>query len=288
MPINPHNLYGASSVNSEHWGTFTEVLEVQGKTAQWYDNKTKQQVTGIIDGVGFVLAPPYCGIDLDHIINPATGEIIPEAQDIISVMNSYAELSPSGTGVHIIYKGDIHTDWKKKKPINDTSELETYQTGRYFTVTGNKFNDVSTVEEREANAEAVYNCYFADSQMIEQPAPNNTSCTAVLHLNMSDSEIMGRLLRYAKPHAKSFLVVFLVMLFSIAYDIIAPILIGKIESFIKNDFEMSYLLSHVAVYAGILLISLACTYIQSIVLQKTGQKIISAIREDLFVHIESL
>lgn len=192
MPINPHNLYGASSVNSEHWGTFAEALEVQGKTAQWYDNKTKQQVTGIIDGVGFVLAPPYCGIDLDHIINPATGEIIPEAEDIISVMNSYAELSPSGTGVHIIYKGDIHTDWKKKKPINDTSELEMYQTGRYFTVTGNKFNDVSTVEEREANAEAVYNCYFANSQPITQPAPDNNSCTAVVHLNMSDSEIIEK------------------------------------------------------------------------------------------------
>lgn len=192
IPINPHSLYGASSVKSEQWGTFDEVLQVQGKAAQWYDSKTKQQVTGTIDGVGFVLAPPYCGIDLDHIINPATGEIIPEAQDIINTMDSYAELSPSGTGIHIIYKGNVHNDWKNKKHITDTAELEMYQTGRYFTVTGNRFNDVSTVEEREANAEAVYNCYFTDNQPIIQPVINNNSCTAVTPLNLSDSEIIEK------------------------------------------------------------------------------------------------
>lgn len=192
IPINPRSLYGASSVKPEQWGTFDEVLQVQGKTAQWYDSKTKQQVTGTIDGVGFVLAPPYCGIDLDHIINPSTGEIIPEAQDIINSMDSYAELSPSGTGIHIIYKGNVHSDWKNKKHITDTAELEMYQTGRYFTVTGNRFNDVSTVEEREANAEAVYNFYFADNQPIVQSTTHNNSCTAVTPLNLSDSEIIEK------------------------------------------------------------------------------------------------
>ncbi len=106
--------------------------------------------------------------------------------------------------------------------------------------------------------------------------------------HMKDSEILRRLLRYAKPHWRSFLLVLLVMTFSIAYDIISPLLIGALEEAIKDEFEMSYLLSMVAVYAGILIVSLVCTYIQAIVLQKTGQRILSAIREDLFVHIESL
>ncbi len=106
--------------------------------------------------------------------------------------------------------------------------------------------------------------------------------------NMKDSEIMKRLLVYAKPHAKSFLLVLFVMLFSIAYDVISPLLVGKIEEMIKDDFEMPRLLAMVAVYGAILLVSLVCTYIQAIVLQKTGQRIISKIREDLFVHIESL
>ena len=106
--------------------------------------------------------------------------------------------------------------------------------------------------------------------------------------NMKDGEITKRLLKYAKPHIWSFVFVGLVMLFSIAYDIISPLLIGYIEELIKADFEMKHLLILVAVYAGILLISLFCSYIQAIVLQKTGQKIVSKIREDLFVHIESL
>ena len=106
--------------------------------------------------------------------------------------------------------------------------------------------------------------------------------------NMKDSEIVRRLLVYAKPHIKSFVFVLLLMVFSIAYEIISPLLVGYIEGMIKDDFEMRGLLSIVAVYAGILIVSLICTYVQSIVLQKTGQKILSALRQDIFTHIESL
>ncbi|MCH5184470.1 MAG: ABC transporter ATP-binding protein, partial [Oscillospiraceae bacterium] len=106
--------------------------------------------------------------------------------------------------------------------------------------------------------------------------------------NMKDGEIVRRLLHYARPHVRSLLLVLLVMLFSIAYDILSPLLIGQIEEMIKNDFPMRRLLIAVAVYAGILLVSLACTYIQAILLQIVGQKILSRLREDLFTHIESL
>ena len=106
--------------------------------------------------------------------------------------------------------------------------------------------------------------------------------------NMKDGEITKRLLKYAKPHVWSFALVGLVMIFSIAYDIISPLLIGYIEEMIKVDFEMKPLLILVFIYAGILAVSLVCSYVQAIVLQKTGQKIVSKIREDLFVHIESL
>ena len=106
--------------------------------------------------------------------------------------------------------------------------------------------------------------------------------------NMKDSEILKRLLIYAKPYVGSFIFVLVIMLVSIAYDIVSPLIVGRIEEMIKDDFEMSRLLSMVAVYAGILVVSLVSSYIQAIVLQKTGQKILSNIREDLFVHIESL
>ncbi|MBR6604195.1 MAG: ABC transporter ATP-binding protein [Clostridia bacterium] len=106
--------------------------------------------------------------------------------------------------------------------------------------------------------------------------------------SMKDGEISKRLLVYAKPHIKSFVFVLLLMAFSIAYEIISPLLVGYIEGMIKDDFEMSRLMAIVIVYAAILLLSLACSYVQAIVLQKTGQKILSALREDIFTHIESL
>ena len=106
--------------------------------------------------------------------------------------------------------------------------------------------------------------------------------------NIPDKEIVKRLLKYAKPYWKNFLLVLLVMLFSISYDIIAPILIGDIQGLVKTDFALPDLFVRVGIYASILLISLVATYTQAIVLQKTGQKIISNIREDLFKHIEQL
>ncbi len=106
--------------------------------------------------------------------------------------------------------------------------------------------------------------------------------------NMKDSEIILRLLKYAKPHVPAFILVFFIMLISIAYDIVSPLIIGQIEEMIKLDFELNKLFLAVGVYASILVVSLVSTYVQSILLQKTGQKILSTLREDIFTHIESL
>jgi len=106
--------------------------------------------------------------------------------------------------------------------------------------------------------------------------------------NMDDGELVRRLLKYAKPYTGQFLLVLGLMVFSIAYDIISPLIIGNIEEMIKADFEMKRLFAMVAVYASILVISLICSYFQAIILQRTGQRIVSNIRDDLFVHIESL
>ncbi|MDE7249236.1 MAG: ABC transporter ATP-binding protein, partial [Lachnospiraceae bacterium] len=106
--------------------------------------------------------------------------------------------------------------------------------------------------------------------------------------NMPDGEIIRRLLQYAKPYWKSFVIVFIVMLFSIVYDLISPLIVGRIQGLIKADFELSRLHTMVGVYVGILIVSMVCTYLQAMILQKTGQKILSRMRLDVFTHIESL
>ena len=106
--------------------------------------------------------------------------------------------------------------------------------------------------------------------------------------HMKDGEIVRRLLVYARPYRGQFLFVGCIMLVGIAYDILSPTIVGKVTDLIKDDFELSELYRLVAVYAGILIVSMVCVYIQAIVLQRVGQKIISGMREDLFIHIESL
>ena len=104
---------------------------------------------------------------------------------------------------------------------------------------------------------------------------------------MKDSELMRRLLRYAKPYKGQFALAFFVMLVSIAYDVVSPLMVGRIDM-VKGTFELPRLFAYVAIYAGILVVSMVCTYLQAIILQKTGQKILSALRMDVFTHIESL
>jgi len=106
--------------------------------------------------------------------------------------------------------------------------------------------------------------------------------------HMDDKVLISRLLHYAKPYWKNFLAVFFVMVFSIIYDLLSPLLIGHIQDTIKDPFELNYLFRLVGLYASILVVSLIGTYLQAMILQKTGQKILSQIRLDTFTHIEKL
>ncbi len=104
----------------------------------------------------------------------------------------------------------------------------------------------------------------------------------------SDGEIVRRLLAYARPYWKEFLLVFFIMIVSVIYDVVSPLLVGHIQGIIKGEFELTYLFRMVGCYAGILVISLLGTYFQAMILQKIGQKILAQLRLDIFTHIEGL
>ncbi|MBR4767972.1 MAG: ABC transporter ATP-binding protein [Lachnospiraceae bacterium] len=106
--------------------------------------------------------------------------------------------------------------------------------------------------------------------------------------NMKDTEIIRRLFKYAIVYWKQYIIVFFTMVVSIAFSIVSPRIIGDVEEVVCRKFEMNELLYRVVFYVVILLISQGAAYIQAIMLQRIGQKILSAIRLDLFEHIESL
>jgi putative DNA primase/helicase len=124
VPYEPGTFSRASSTDLMTWKTFSAAIA---------DYKCEVRDNGGPGGIGFVFssADPFCGIDLDKCRNPETGEIAPWAQEIIDrVQNGYIELSPSGTGVHIIVKGTVRAGGMRNGPI------EMYSRSRYFAITG--------------------------------------------------------------------------------------------------------------------------------------------------------
>ena len=105
---------------------------------------------------------------------------------------------------------------------------------------------------------------------------------------MRDREIFLRLIKYAKPHRKAFALAIVIMILSTAYDLLSPLLLGQIEGLLESDFGLPALYVKVGWFFGILAVSVVCTYAEALILQKIGQKILTALREDVFRHIESL
>jgi putative DNA primase/helicase len=105
----------ASSTDLLTWSTFQEALEA-------YEN-------GDFAGLGFVFssADSYTGIDLDNCVD-ADGEIALWALEIVRYFDSYTELSATGSGLHIIVRGEV--------PNRRTGDVEVYSLKRFFTVTG--------------------------------------------------------------------------------------------------------------------------------------------------------
>ena len=97
-------------------------------------------------GVGFVLAPPYVGVDLDGCRNPESGELAPWARKIVDRLDAYTEISPSGTGLHILLRARVPNGARKKRTLEGMAggkqaAVEVYAAGRYFAFTGNVFEE---------------------------------------------------------------------------------------------------------------------------------------------------
>ena len=121
VPYTPGTERRASSTELMTWSTFEQALAAYEVGEPPYD------------GIGFVFcsADPFVGIDLDDCIDPESRELASWAQKIVSrVQEGYVEISPSGTGIHIIVEGSIRGGGMRK------GKVEMYGRGRFFTITG--------------------------------------------------------------------------------------------------------------------------------------------------------
>lgn len=122
-----------------------------------------------VDGIGimFTAADSFVGIDLDDCRDPDSGTLTEWAKDVITRLDSYTEVSPSGTGVHLIAAGDLPPGKKR----ND--HIECYDMDRYFTVTGHHLSlTPRRVNDRTKAITAIHEAYIADdTNDNETPTP---------------------------------------------------------------------------------------------------------------------
>jgi primase-polymerase (primpol)-like protein len=133
----PYRLDGrrASSTTPSDWTSFDRA----------YNTYISPGPGQTYSGVGFVFAPNggIVGVDLDHCVG-SDGTITPWAQRIVQALNSYAELSISGTGIHIICRGSLPDGKGHRK-----GRLEMYDRGRYFTMSGHVYGEPKPLRDAQ-------------------------------------------------------------------------------------------------------------------------------------------
>lgn len=142
----PYNIngYKASVTNPQSWNSFDEVV---------------QAVNNSFDGIGFVLTEndPYAFIDLDH---TADQEEFTKQQTIYNnFIDTYAELSPSGKGLHIIMKGRLPQGRRR-------GSVEIYSSQRFMTMTGNVYNS-RHIENCQNKLDTLFNSLGKSDKIIQ-------------------------------------------------------------------------------------------------------------------------
>src|SRR5579864_3899506 len=152
VPYNPRSHDLASTKDPSTWSSFGDAVTACHN--------------GMFKGIGFVFtaADPFVGVDLDHCRNPDTGAIEPWAKSIVDPLDSYTEISQSGTGLHVFVKGNLPGK-KRKKSVPGGGALEMYDSGRYFTMTGNRLDGTpEEINDRNDQIQTLYRKFFGDDQ----------------------------------------------------------------------------------------------------------------------------
>jgi hypothetical protein len=149
VPVNSITGNKAKSNSPDTWSSFDEAITYHQK--------------GNTAGIGFVFSvdDEFCGVDLDDALDRPTGQIRAWAAPIIANLSSYGEISPSQTGIKLFVKAKLPPLSKHRKSWGE-GEVELYDEGRFFAVTGQRFASLPAfVEERQKAIDMLYKLVFA-------------------------------------------------------------------------------------------------------------------------------
>lgn len=161
VPIIPGTTQFASTTDPETWRSFQTAREAVTSTP--------------VAGLGFVFTAedPLIGIDLDECRDPETGEPTGWAARIIDQLESYTEVSPSGTGYHILVTGEL------PEGRNRAGTLELYDRSRFFTVTGDHLDTTPpTIAARSEAVATLHESELPDETTEASPETDASATTA--------------------------------------------------------------------------------------------------------------
>lgn len=162
VPKNPHTGNNAMSNNPATWGSFQDAVEACERYR--------------FDGLGFMFANGYFGVDLDH-----CADNLDFCDEFVDTLQSYAEFSKSGDGIHIICRGTLPEGARRR------GNVEMYSSGRYFICTGNIYNPAYTeIADCTESIRALHAKYLRT----ETRAASVPQITAVV--NLDDQEVIDK------------------------------------------------------------------------------------------------
>ncbi len=172
VPYNARTGRKASTTDARTWSTSATAVRACER--------------GTYAGVGYVFSAddPYTGLDFDHCWDPETGTIAPVVVAEILAFASYAEISPSGTGVHVYLRAQMPDGARHKR-----EGFEAYDRSRFFTVTGQQLPTTpATIAEAQDALDAFCLAHFAPRKTAVTAAPpaSRPPCSD------SDSELLMR------------------------------------------------------------------------------------------------
>lgn len=115
------------ATHPDNWTDFETAVESYGK---WHEHM-KGTASPVMLGWAFSPEDDVVGIDLDDCVDPETGAIQTYAKELLAMCDSYAEYSVSGTGIHILVRGELAS-----AIANKTEDVEIYPGDRGFVMTG--------------------------------------------------------------------------------------------------------------------------------------------------------
>lgn len=157
----PYQVNGrkADVTNPVCYASFTVVMDVFLK--------------GGYDGIGLGIFGDYAAVDIDNCIT--AGKVSETAQNIIDMLGSYTEFSPSGNGIRVICKApELIPDKERYYTNNRKIGLEVYFEKKFVTLTGNAIGDHG-VEIRTEELQQVLDTYMRKpvSQVAAVEAPGS-------------------------------------------------------------------------------------------------------------------